>query len=315
MKKLLIVFVVVVLATGGVFAQNFPTDGPTDDVTTSLGMFIIEINLQYRHLFLNNPAYDQATGTLTSPVLYDPATVIGRSAVHLHDPNLTGADYLGVPVGTAQTTVGDINFTVWPPGFQGPPNTRELHTKVHSMNMTSGRSAVRAGLAAEGAILMSPGEVESMPGGNDFPAESFFDVFVEVVIPGAPADSWGDPDSMIVGNGLALMVEADSLQSLPPKVVYIHRNSTAVPVQFRNSHPTYWTEGQVLGFLILAGHGVGYDDGGEDTQSFMNTMDTVTPMPVPPVPTTTPYGILILLALLILSAVYVLYKKRTTANV
>lgn len=307
MKKLLIFSIVSMFAVGSLLA-GFPA-GPGDDNTTSLGTYQIYISPKFQPLFAGYFGYDPVTQILESPLLFDGATVIGRSDVFLHgDP----ADATGVPVGTAGTMIGDGNFTIVPPGFQGPNQTREIHTEVYYMNLVDLASlgvAVRAGPAS--GRPMSPGEVQA-DHPSDFPAKSFFDVFVEVDIPDMTA-TWGL--NMLVINDIALMVEDDNLLSLPPRVVYIHKNSTAVPVRFINSNATStppWVAGEVLGFLVLAGHGIEYVV--EDSSEFMEIMDNVPLMPLPMVPSTTPVGLLILLALIIVTAVYVLYKKRATSH-
>ena len=114
--------------------------------------------------------------------------------------------------------------------------------------------------------LRSIGIVQQITPGSptdpDFPAQSFFDVFVRVTLP-----------QILPGNGSAnfpiggavlyndasepLIVENLSVSNLPPTVVYTHSaQSTAVPVKFLTSNPPYWAAGEVLGYLTLAGHGV-----------------------------------------------------------
>ena len=192
------------------------------------------------------------THVFTSPVLYDQATIVGRSA-----PLQVGSvgDIGGVPVGYAGINVNDAMMVVQPGGLE-PVGTREVHTMIYSMNMTDGSgAAVRAGTNAtvQPVSSVSPGEVESWSGAlglpaNDFPAQSFFDVFVDVDIPAGG----GFPGATNLYNTMPLMVQNTNLTSFPPQVVYIHGMSTAVPIKF--SSGTF--SNQIFGILTLAGHGV-----------------------------------------------------------
>ncbi len=260
------------LTTTRSFAQ-FP--GAGNDNTSSLGQFRIVVNPVFQPLMIGYPGYDGA-GRLTSAVMYDPATVIGRSAVHQHgDASDTG----GLAVGTAGTIVSDGNFTVQPPGFQGPTYTREVHTEVRSFTMTDGAgTAVRAGTGL--GLPLSPGEVESRsgPSGNpalDFPAESFFDIFVEVDLP-----AFGPFIGGTLYNDQALVIENTNLTSFPPQVVYIHGNSSAVPIRFKTTTGS-WTAGDIFGIMILAGHGLNYSNSTADISAFQTALGTAE-LPVDP---------------------------------
>lgn len=191
--------------------------------------------------------------------MLDTATTIGRSCVHLDgDSTDTG----GATVGVAGTNVSDSSFALVPTGdfTEGPGGTREVHTELRSMNLVADACpalctgtgngvpiTVRAGVGT-GVALATVGEVETLPGGGDFPAESFFDVFVEIDTPffggTTLANSASNP----------LLVVDPALDALPPKVVYIHGETNAVPVSFVDGP----SAGQVFGYLRLAGHGAGF---------------------------------------------------------
>jgi hypothetical protein len=107
----------------------------------------------------------------------------------------------------------------------------------------------------------SIGIVQQTTGAGDFPAQSFFDVFVEVTLPQVPytmSSSNFPAAGAVLYNDASnpLLIENLSITNLPPEVTYVHGQSTAVPIQFKYSNPPYWAAGDVLGYLTLAGHGV-----------------------------------------------------------
>ncbi|HWR83528.1 MAG TPA: hypothetical protein VN285_09510 [Candidatus Deferrimicrobium sp.] len=312
---------ILMIGSALVWALPFPS-GPGDDNRPSLAVFRIWVMPQFRPLVasLGLPpcgsqitemgCYDGATPfRLTSSVLFDGATIIGRSNPHTHGSPADG----GTTVGSANpVTVGDGHFTVVPLGFQGPTGRTEIHTAVASMVMTSPIALgpmIRAGHAL--GLPLCPGEVESKAG-TDLPGQSFFDVFVEVTIPqlGTP------PTDAIVTNSTALLIVNDSLDSLPPTVVYIHDNSTAVPVSFANSNPGYWNAGDLLGYLVLAGHGISYNANkqaglSEFLQIMNDHLAADGEMPLPgQVPVLTEWGMIIVCFLLLGSAVWVTVRLR-----
>ena len=107
----------------------------------------------------------------------------------------------------------------------------------------------------------SIGIVQQTTGAGDFPAQSFFNVFVEVTLPQVPytvANSDFPAGGAVLYNDASdpLLIENLSITNLPPEVTYVHGQSTAVPVRFKYSNPPYWAADDVLGYLTLAGHGV-----------------------------------------------------------
>jgi hypothetical protein len=241
-------------------------------------------------MFAGCPGYNNPI--LSSPVLFDPATVVGLS-----NPLLDGspADTKGVPVGAAGTIVSE-GMLFPPPGFPcagatsacaSGANTRELHTEVRSLRMTNlgggGVPAVRAGIWYDNSAKttippsrISPGEVESHsgPGGalaNDLPASSFFNVFVQVDVPAC-----GTFPGATLYNSSPLIVKNPNLTALPPRVVYLHDSSTIVPILFLNANPGRWNAGDILGYFALAGHGVGFTNSQSDVDDFNNFMSSQT---------------------------------------
>ena len=243
-----------------------------DDNIESLGKFRIVVAPAFRGLF-NSPLCLPATiwdgvSRLESPTLRDPTTVIGRSAPHL--------DALGgetATVGDANTTISDADLTP-PAGFEGPVGVNEVHTEVYSLDLSSdGAGAlprVRAGAGAVPPVSpKSPGEFEAKQLGQDFPAESFFDVFVEVDLP----TCGGFPGPTTVYNQSPLLVVSNPLEQIPPKVVYIHDNPSAVPVLFKTTGPGPWQANQLFGWLVLAGHGARFTSSAGDVSLFEDIVE------------------------------------------
>ena len=248
------------LNTGATLQAQFPGRG--DDVTPSLGQFNLVVDPHFENAIKNNPEYapylSNKGGHLnfTSPILFDPTTTIGRS-----DPFSAGSadDTAGVLAGIlAPRLLQDGQFTVRPSFAEGPDGTREVHTFIESIHLTGSGFEVKAGNQAPLRPL-SAGEVESLSGNSgdptrDFPANSFFDVFVEVDVPALG----GFPTVQLV-NVDPLLVESESITSFPPTVLYIHGNSSAVPLYFYADLPGVGVHrGDLFGQLTLAGHGVGF---------------------------------------------------------
>lgn len=241
---------------------QFPGRG--DDVTPSLGQFNVVVDPHFEFALKNNPAYapylSNKGGNLnfTSPILFDPTTTIGRS-----DPLSAGsaADTAGVLAGSlAPHLLRDDQFTVKPSFAEAPQGTREVHTFIESIHLTGSGFEVKAGNQAP-LRPISAGEVESLSGNSgdptqDFPANSFFDVFVQVDVPGLG----GFPKVELV-NVDPLLVQSTSITSFPPTVLYIHGNSSAVPLYFNTDISALGIHrGDLFGQLTLAGHGVGFTE-------------------------------------------------------
>ncbi len=250
------------LSTAPSVLAQFPGRG--DDVTPSLGQFNLVVDPHFEVTIKNNPAYapylSNKGGNLnfTSPILFDPTTTIGRS-----DPLNAGsaADAAGVLAGTlAPHLLRDAQFTVKPSFAEGPDGTREVHTFIESMHLAGSGFEVKAGNQAPLRPL-SAGEVESLSGNSgdrtqDFPANSFFNVFVQVEVP-----SLGGFPKVELVNVDPLLVESTSITSFPPTVIYIHGNSSAVPLYFNTDISGVGIHrGDLFGQLTLAGHGVGFTE-------------------------------------------------------
>ena len=180
--------------------------------------------------------------------------------------------------------------------------TPEVHTDVYSLNLVGGPDrhcgltpacspspvliSVRGGLGQ--GLPLCPGEVASN-GGGDFPASSFFDIFVEVSFGSSP-----NPLVFYNKNINPLLVFNNNLAAFPPHVVYIHENSTAVPVYMRTAGTAdggcgapgmvTWAANDLFGYMVLAGHGteIPCTPGSGDCENFYNQVTNMPEMPLPP---------------------------------
>jgi hypothetical protein len=238
-----------------------------------------------------------ASGILTGPVMYDGNTVIGESASHV----IPGSGSIAVgtpalyPAPAYRNVQAYSDYGYIPPPFVGTPaGYDEIFTQIKQMNLvgyveTNGSSCldprvpakrpdgtgqgggpqvtVKAGPGGLGIGATLPmnrrsiGIVQQTTGAGDFPARSFFDVFVEVTLPRVPFTA-SDTNFPLTGAVLyndasnPLLIENLSITNLPPEATYVHGQSTAVPIRFRDNRPPFWAAGDVLGYLTLAGHGV-----------------------------------------------------------
>src|ERR1051326_6348407 len=155
-KILFLVVLATCLATLPLCAQNF-TGPKTDDHPQSFGQFWILIDPAYQPQFAGCPAYNPTTHVLQSPLLYDPVTVIGRSA-----PLKDGGpgDASGVPTGLAGVNIQDGT----PPSGFAPKvaGQNEVHTEIHRMNMVTyppvatNQARVRAGICYNSTACSTP---------------------------------------------------------------------------------------------------------------------------------------------------------------
>ena len=60
----------------------------------------------------------------------------------------------------------------------------------------------------------------------------------------------------------------------PPRVVYLHDASSIVPILFLYDNGSVWNKDDVLGYFVLAGHGVGYGNSQSDMDAFNSIMNS-----------------------------------------
>ena len=287
-------------------ALTFNSYPAGDDLTPSLGQFQLVLDQAWVKIFdiiiSNSPLGTVSStkhirlyhkGVITSPTLYDPSTAIGRS-----DSFIVGSppEFAGVLAGRApgRTYVTESQLVVHP-AWPGPPGgAHEIHTFLKSMHMTDAISgnygfSVKAGMQAPTRPVCA-GQVEGGASG-DFPANSFFNVYVVVDLP-----SGGSLPPIQLVNVDPLLVQQTNISFFPPHIVYQHENSTAVSMYFNNNciihDPTTGQDiqvarGTLFGQLTLAGHGISFSSVEVETfqTEFENEAATST-MPVNPTPVT-----------------------------
>ncbi len=256
----------------------FPLAGV--DKTRSLGKFSLRLTQPAGQAWFGIPdcPWGNPNCLIHSPLLYDSQTQIGRSNPH-QDGDITD-EINGAKIcqsGTSDSCslylpkqIKDNDFPIVPPldGVpfdEGPSGTKEIHTQILSLNMTDlgkcgtkTKNVVRAGLIpGVVGLLPSIGEVESLNTSlsSDFPAESFFDMFVEVDV------DLGPLGVKTLYNNQPLLIQNAQLDRLPPVVIYTHNVSNTSPLVY--DKPT----GYPIGWLELAGHGVGYDECNQEQRS------------------------------------------------
>ena len=301
-------------------AAQFPP-GPFHDSMPSLGVFRLVVNTSpdFTPLvapavgFNGYPGYHSSDQHLTSPLLYDANTVIGRSSPHQRA--LPTPPYFPAPIDapTFDTLAGYADYGLYggiPFLFAAAPNpTREVLTEVEAFVLSTLSSAdgqchnplvpsvpiswpmVKAGtgvgVAAKSLGIVRAISTTGVPA-SDFPAYSFFDIHVEVNLPpvaGTYSMVAFPAGGAVLTNGNALVVTNLNLTSLPPQVVYIHGNTNAVPMLFKFNNPPYWNAGDFFGYLVLSGHGTFTNDCTQEAALIAAALGTTTnskpEMPVP----------------------------------
>jgi hypothetical protein len=214
-------------AVSSALGQSFPT-APSNQSEPSLSRFQITVAPAFQPLFPTDTppgfGYNPTTHVLSSPLLNDSNTMLGESASVSGGFNPTpGSTTVTVGAGGSAVSVTN-NSTFYPLApstfSSATPGTDEVFTQIQSFDLTNGTGTnVLAGGAAPLAAAGSYGQVQTetgatggLPTNADFPARSFFDVFVEIQVP-LPSGS------VDLFNPLAdpLLVEADGLTALPPK--------------------------------------------------------------------------------------------------
>jgi hypothetical protein len=279
-------------------AQRYAAYPAGDDSASSLGQFRVVVDSAWVDIMdaaLKGSVFTTTEGlpgvwiydggVFTSPALFDPATTVGRS-----DPFAAEApeDPHGVIAGGApgRTYVSESQLAVKPGWADATGRVYEVHTFMKSLHLTDAVTtqlgfSVRAGMQAP-TRPVSAGEVEAYTTTTDFPARSFFNIYVEVDIPAA-----GPVPAVQLVNVEPLLVENAVIYGFPPRAFYIHGNTNAVPVYFNRdltiptpSGDLTVPRGTLFGQLTLAGHGMSYSE--FEIASFETEFETEmqTPMPL-----------------------------------
>ena len=261
-------------------AQTFSLYPAGDDATSSLGEFRLLVDSAFIDIvdaalkgsILNTTETWPGSGLLiydggafSSPVLYDAATTVGRS-----DGFVSGGSPYddGTIAGRApgRTIVSDSQLTLLPSWPDASNSVYEVHTFLKSLHLSDAVTthlgiSVKAGMDAP-TRPVSAGEVEAYSTNSDFPARSFFNVYVQVDIPAA-----GALPAVQLVNVDPLLVENSVIYGFPPRAFYIHQNTNSVSVYFNTDVTLTTTNGSItiprgtlFGQLTLAGHGMSYSE-------------------------------------------------------
>jgi hypothetical protein len=159
-----------------------------------------------------------------------------------------------LPPANSWSTLG-ANFPLVRAGYNNTYNGSSTPYLNHSIGMVQSKQHPGTGF----------------PAANDFPADSFFNIFVEITLPPIPGSISGDAFPALSGavltNTLPLIITATDLPGLPPSVVYTHTgspdNQFTVPLKFKddgqinpNTGMPYYLAGSTFGTIVLAGHGL-----------------------------------------------------------
>lgn len=173
--------------------------------------------------------------------------------------------------------------------FPSPSDGNAMFTEIQAMDLLSSSSAAEC---TPTSVLLGPAPSGSTPlevkGGweyfadpnrrtvgmavsaspsSDFPAKSFFNVYVEVSLPAIPGTESMHVFPTVNGNQVCrlintapLIVENDNLTSLPNgsnAVFYVHSSATPnADLYYEDDNPGWWLKGQHFGTIQLAGHGI-----------------------------------------------------------
>jgi hypothetical protein len=244
---------------------------------TALGAVVLNVGAPFQGAFANLysngylPGWtDNGGGQYRSPLLYDSSAIVGNS-----DPILQGsnAETNGVAVGTANTNVSSGSLT-YPGAFTNTAGAREEFLQVVNLNMSAQSNGVSLlmGSSAPKQSKATLGEIQSLSNTanptNDFPAQSFFDVFAEIDLP------IGN-DTAQLTNSSPLMYYGNNVSSVGPLYPLNPFVPTAVPLYFAGdftplgafsgdqlgtytilSYGTQVPEPSMVGILVLSGVGL-----------------------------------------------------------
>jgi hypothetical protein len=247
--------------------SSFPTQGSVES-TQSYGEFSLILKPS-----TNIPSISSITSLLSSlgfgkwisPTLYDPATLVGVGS-SVTQGRFFGGQSVSIP---GAGSVSPSNYANIPSPFVVPPTKGDgnmVVTAIESLDLSSnGRSpgspgnvSVLIGSAANITLPTSYGMVESISWNSDFPARSFFALYVEISFgtPDGPIElSNVKPGSVSTSSLDPLVVEnVPSSPTLPPDTFYEEFGwPNPVPIYFANGPYA----GDQLGYIGLAALGVG----------------------------------------------------------
>lgn len=244
------------------------------------------------------PYFPAGTGDVIDPLNINPITLfppfdrIGASSTSYYPdyaPGIPPAWSLAPPP-TREVLTEIENFQLATAGSAGDQGCTNPVTPTIPISWTMVKAGTAAGVGARSLGMVQSKQTTGLPA-NDYPARSFFDVFVQVNLPPVPGTVSGSVfpgTGLVLTNPVPLVITNLDLTTMPPSVVYIHdgdTNGLGVPLYFTTTQIGQWSAGEIFGWLILAGHGTLSNNCASEAALVAATLGTATaPMPAKPVP-------------------------------
>jgi hypothetical protein len=252
-------------ANGG--TTYYPGFDPTSDILTSPVMYDSDT-------VIGTSALDNYPGHFSPPQTIGNPSGFGAAVNNPINQIFGFSDYLAIPSSFA---------------FPSIPSPEEVYTEIEMFDLAcppfgcGTDERVPSSLENAGEIPMVTAGPDSLDGfpptSGNLPirsigmvqqdslaigaaAQSFFDINITLRLPAvtdtATINDFPASDLALLTNSPSqpLMIINTNVTSLPPPVIYIHGMTPAVPLYFRENNPPYWNQGDLFGYVTLAGHGV-----------------------------------------------------------
>jgi len=234
---------------------SFPARGDyasTGTWSDTLWSFQIAINPAYQPVFAAAAIPGYSDGILTSGLLYDSS---GAIQIGASSPFVGTAGPTGVSVGGA-SPANVLDSALTAPAGWTDTGGRKVYTRINSINATGNGFSLLAGSAASDQPA-SVGEAQSLSGtqmpANDFPAQSFFDIFVDVTIP--MAGTFYNTAPAIASYDTPLTGAAGADAGPYAVQLLLHTYITTTTVYARTDNQNIWSAGDAIGTLQLVPYG------------------------------------------------------------
>jgi len=234
---------------------SFPAQGDYASSGTwsdAIWSFQIAINPAYQGVFAAAAIPGYSDGVVYSGLLYDSS---GAIQIGASSPFVGTAGPTGVAVGGA-SPANVLDSALTAPAGWTDSGGRKVYTRINSLNATGNGFTLLAGSAASDQPA-SVGEAQSISGtqipANDFPARSFFDIFVDVTIP--TAGTFYNTAPAITSYDTPLTGTAGAGAGPYAIQLFQHTYITTATVYARTDNQNIWSAGDAIGTLQLIPYG------------------------------------------------------------